>query len=302
MIKNLVFEGLTAGLQGRSLDQLHAAGRILGSAMWHALPTRRKLAQDAIAFHLGLESSKARALARKNFRHIGCSYMEIFASRKVDYRFLNEHVHLPEPALFRRIWEQPRPIVAATAHFGAWELLAGILRLNVAGRKAQIVIQHLKDQTLMDHQARLRSRKGIDIIHNKQRGSDLHRNLKRNGLCAFLVDHNCGRRKALFLPFLNKKAAVNKGPAQLAVFAEALVWPIFFLRVPNKGYRIISRPPLDVAQLSGTKNDKVTHVTSFYTRAVEDMILAHPEQWYWIHKRWKTRPPEENPKTPSPAS
>jgi KDO2-lipid IV(A) lauroyltransferase len=295
MLKQSLYESLTAGLQSLSLPHLQLMGRLLGQTLWTSLPARRKLAQEAISFHLGLPPREARSLARKNFAHIGCSYMEIFASRKFDYRFLDERVDIVNSREFRNIFEQQRPIVAVTGHLGAWELLAGVLRLHMGARKAQIVVQRQKDATLMNVQARLRTRRGIEIVHNKQRGSGLHRNLKHNGLCAFLVDHNCGRRKALFLPFLNKTAAVNKGPAQLAVFANALVWPIFFIRNQSHNrYKIIPHPPLDVAALAGSKKDKITAVTRYYTGAVEDMVRSYPEQWYWIHKRWKTRPPDES--------
>jgi KDO2-lipid IV(A) lauroyltransferase len=169
------------------------------------------------------------------------------------------------------------------------------VHLHKGNRKFQIVIQHQKNAALMNVQARLRTRRDIEIVHNKQRDRGLHRNLKNNGLSAFLVDHNCGRRKALFLPFLNKTAAVNKGPAQLAVFANALVWPVFLIRDQSQSrYRVISQPPLDVTALAGTKADRVMAVTHYYTAAVEAMVRRYPEQWYWIHKRWKTRPPDES--------
>jgi KDO2-lipid IV(A) lauroyltransferase len=296
MLKQSLYESLTAGFQSLSLPHLQLMGRLLGQTLWTSLPARRKLAQEAISFHLGLAPREARSLARKNFAHIGCSYMEIFASRKIDYRFLEDRVDIVNSRQFRKVFEQQRPLVAVTGHLGAWELFTGVLRLHMGTRKAQIVVQRQKDEALLDVQARLRARRGIEIVHNKQRGSGLHRNLKQNGLCAFLVDHNCGRRKALFLPFLNKTAAVNKGPAQLAVFANALVWPIFFIRNQSQSrYTIIPHTPLDVSALAGSKADKVTAVTRFYTGAVEDMVRSYPEQWYWIHKRWKTRPPDQSP-------
>ena len=94
--------------------------------------------------------------------------------------------------------------------------------------------------------------------------------------------------EAFFLPFLGEEAAVNKGPAVLAVRAKALVWPIALIRDGDR-YRIIIEEPLDTALLEGDAEEKALAVAAFYTEANERMVRRAPDQWFWMHNRWKTK-------------
>jgi KDO2-lipid IV(A) lauroyltransferase len=186
--------------------------------------------------------------------------------------------------------------VGITGHFGAWELLAGILGLYFSERPAQIIVRQPQNPALSQTLTHLRSHAGLQVVHNRQSTFKVLRCLKRQGISAFLVDHNCGRNKAVFLPFLQKYAAVNMGPAVLALRARAIVWPVFLARAQKEKYLLYSGPCLDTAALNGDFSSKVQQVAEFYTRAVEEMLLKHPEQWFWMHRRWKTRPGWEKKK------
>jgi KDO2-lipid IV(A) lauroyltransferase len=288
--QSVLFEGLGTLGQSLSLGHNHLLGQTIGRAIWYLVPQRRQLAINAIMHHLDLNSAQARRLAYLNFKHIGCSFSEILLNKKVDLRFAREHFLNQDPELFSSMAAQKRSIVAVTGHLGAWELLAGILRLNFSERTSQIIMQKGKNRDWDQFIVHYRQHPGVDILHNKKSSRQIMRCLKNNGISSFLVDHNCGRRKALFLPFLKKYAAVNMGPAFLAVKAEALLWPIFLLRQKNHKYQIISFKPLDTRTLSGNKEEKIVQAASFYTRTVESMVKAYPEQWFWMHKRWKKQP------------
>ena len=93
---------------------------------------------------------------------------------------------------------------------------------------------------------------------------------------------------AVCLPFLGAEAAVNKGPAVLAIRAKALVWPIALIRDGDR-YRIIIEEPLDTALLEGDAEEKALAVAAFYTEANERMVRRAPDQWFWMHNRWKTK-------------
>ena len=118
------------------------------------------------------------------------------------------------------------------------------------------------------------------------------RALRKNGIVAFLVDHNAPRSEALFLPFMGEETAVNMGPALLAVRAEALIWPVCLMREGN-GYVFHLQEPLDTATLKGSREEKVLAAATFYTKAVEKAVQRAPEQWFWITTAGNsTRPPD----------
>jgi KDO2-lipid IV(A) lauroyltransferase len=172
-----------------------------------------------------------------------------------------------------------------------WHLLPE--RKKIAARHSQIVVRQSKDtyiRRIMDH---YRGSEKVEIVHQDQAAREVLRCLQQNGITAFLVDHNCGRNQAVFVPFFNKRAAVNMGPAVLTVRAKALLWPIFLLRNGSGAYALQAYQPLDTVALQGSPKDKITFAAKFYTQVVEKMIRRYPEQCYWMHRRWKTRPQEE---------
>jgi KDO2-lipid IV(A) lauroyltransferase len=90
------------------------------------------------------------------------------------------------------------------------------------------------------------------------------------------------------MPFLGEEAAVNAGPALLAVRGKALVWPVVLVR-EGKDYVFRLLKPLDTAELTGTREENIQTAARFYTDAIEEFIREHPEQWFWMHDRWKTK-------------
>ena len=273
-----------------SLDRLQAFGMGLGGLMWSALPARRRETTACISERLGLPESRARELARESFRHSACSFLEIFHTRHVDPRFLAERVELENPELFERMSTTRRPVVAVTAHLGSWELLVGLIGAFASHSDCHVIVRLPKDKALGEMIVHMRSQPHIRILPHRDAAAETLGHLRDGGMSAFLVDHNCRRAEAQFLPFLGETAAVNKGPAILAMRAKAEVWPSFLIRLPHGRFRYVTLPCLDTATLEGSRAERVERICRFYTEAVESMVLRYPEQWFWMHRRWKTRP------------
>ncbi len=192
--------------------------------------------------------------------------------------------------ILNKIKSLNRPIVAVTGHLGSWELLSGMMAILFRDIPTQIVIREPDDPTISRIVKRLRGKYKHEIVPRDNSAPRIANTLKQNGMCAFLVDHNCGRRKAIFLPFLGEIAAVNFGPALMAVRTRAIVLPVFLTRGGDKGYELHFFTTLDTLDCQGNLKDKVSCICKFYTGAVEEMVLRYPDQWYWIHNRWRTRP------------
>lgn len=290
MIKEIFFETLTQSLHKLNLKQISFLGRTLGTLMWTFLPFRRKRAITSVEKHLNKNKKEAIYIAKKNFLHTGQAFIEIFFNLKVDYRFLNDFVEIKNEFILKEIKRLKRPVIAATAHLGAWELLSGLMSLLFPDIPTQIVIREPNDPVISAIVKRLRGKYKHEIVPRDNSVPRIVKVLKKNGMSAFLVDHNCGWRKAVFLPFLGEVAAVNFGPALMAVRTRAIVLPVFLVRGGEKGYKLYFLPYLDTKKCKGTLKEKVKAICEFYTNAVEEMVLKYPEQWYWIHNRWRTKP------------
>ena len=268
---------------------LARVGKFTGRLLWILLPGRRRIARRTMEHHLGCGPAESKNLVRRNFRHTGRSFLELLYSRKVDYRFMQNWVRIEEPHRLETILGMQRPIVAITGHLGAWELLSGFLALYFPQRPCQIVVRHPKNEALKELMLHFRAKNNVEIVSSKQAAPRVRSCLSKNGLSGFLVDHNTRRSQSVFLPFLREYAAVNMGPALLALRCKAVVWPVFMLR-EDDGYVIRNLEPLDTQTLEGSLREKVNQVAAFYTREVENMVHKYPEQWFWMHQRWKTRP------------
>lgn len=291
-MKSISYQSLGSVVQNLSVNHISSLGQVAGKAMWFFLPQRRNMTIEAINYHLELEKEKARQIAYSNFKHMGRAFFELFLNRKIDHRFVESHISIKNPENLFQVVSEKRPIVSITAHLGAWELLAGILSLYFRDRPAQIITQRIKNPSLNQLVLHFRKHSGVDILYNKQSSRKIFRCLKNIGISAFLADHNCGRRKAIFLPFFKKYAAVNMGPAFLATHSQALLWPVFLLR-DNKQYIFYPQKPLDTLALTGSNEEKVAKAAYFYTKTIENMVKEYPDQWFWMHKRWKTQPKSE---------
>lgn len=288
MIRSLI-ESLGFMLSLCGPRTLARSGKLLGWLMKILLPGRFRTARSSMERHLEIGHAQSRSLMNQNFQHTGRSFLELLHSRKVDRRFMQNRVCIKEPERLESVISAQRPIVAITGHLGAWELLSGFIALYFAQRPCQIVVRHPKNEALKEMMLHFRAKNNVEIVSSKEAAPRVRSCLSQNGLSGFLVDHNTGRSKAVFLPFLQDYAAVNMGPALLALRSRAIVWPIFMVR-EGAGYGIHNHEPLDTQTLEGTLREKVNQVAAFYTREVEAMVRRYPEQWFWMHKRWKTRP------------
>lgn len=291
-MKELLYEALGGLGMSLGLEGTQRWGNRLGTLLWHALRERRDMAEENMVYHLGVTRDEARGMVRRNFQNTGRSFLEIFHSDKVDKRFVAERLTLTDPESFQAIVETDRPFVGATAHLGAWEMLIGTFHVLVGDRPKQVVVRRPKDEALHKLMTRLREKPSVEIVEHRQAVLKVLRCLKKGGATAFLVDHNCSTTEAVFLPFMKKIAAVNMGPALLAVRSRALIQPIFMLRDGQGGYVLHTEPALDTTELSGSREEQIRKAALFYTQAVERAVHRWPEQWYWLHRRWKTQPPE----------
>ena len=262
-------------------------GNAMGRLIWRFVPSRREMAIESIMKHLGKSRAEAERIALESFCHNGRSFLEIVLTRSFGLDSAN--LRFDPPELFEELKNCQRPIVAATAHFGSWELLASLLgQIYEKPRPRMVVVRRYATPAVQEFIASCREATGAEMVGHRQAAMGVIRALHKNGIVAFLVDHNTMRHEAEFLPFLGEEAAVNAGPALLAVRGKALVWPVVLVR-DGKDYVFRLQKPLDTTELTGTREENILETAKFYTKATENFIHKAPEQWFWMHERWKTK-------------
>lgn len=272
-------------------------GCALGTVMWNCLPKRRKLATESIQKHLNVSFEEATVIGKNSFMHNCRSFLEIFIVPQVNSQFMKDFVIEDPEGAFASFIDTEFPVVAATAHMGAWEVLAGMLgEKGHPDHRAQplVVVRKNKNENVNELIFKLRGARGAAVLEHRNAVFGVLRSLKKKGIAAFLVDHNTKRKEAIFMDFLGETAAVNSGPAFLALRGKAAVVPVFLVRNEQGGYTFCIEPPLMTEDLEGTREEKIQQIARFYTDAVERIIRKYPEQWFWMHNRWKTQPHPED--------
>jgi KDO2-lipid IV(A) lauroyltransferase len=181
-----------------------------------------------------------------------------------------------------------RGAIFTSAHCGTWELLSA--RLPIAGVPLSSAARELDDPRLDRLVTTLRSRFGTEIIYRgPSAGRQMIRALAANRAAALLIDQDIRGVPGVFVPFFGRPAWTPSGAAMLAIRKRCPLVPGFIHRRPDGTHKAKIHPALPIP-VDGSLEDRVEELTAAATKVVEDQIRAHPEQWVWMHRRWRTRP------------
>jgi KDO2-lipid IV(A) lauroyltransferase len=267
---------------------LRCASRIAAFWFWLLAPARRNEAVQAVRKHLKVSDEEAARIARQSFRENFLSFLEILHAGRFVTTEAVRVVHHPQ--IKELLEQETSPIIIVTAHLGSWELMPGLAADILPQRRGMVVVRSRRNRVLNRIMAELRGARGMEAVDHRRASAIVVPGLRQGGAAAFLADHNAGRKEAVFLPFLEDTAAVNMGPASVALRTKAVVYPVFLLRDGKGGHILHFLPPLRTESLKGSIRERIRATASFYTDAVAGMVRMYPEQWFWMHRRWKTRP------------
>lgn len=180
-----------------------------------------------------------------------------------------------------------RGAVLATAHIGNWELhgLAHGFTFGPIG----VVARPLDNPALDRRLVAFRTAGGNAVIYKQMALAQVLRMLRGGGGVALLVDQNVQESDGLFVEFFGRPAATTTVAAALAVKTGCALVPCHTEMGPDGRYRMIYDPPVGGAA-SGRREDDIRRLTQVLTRHIEGWVRQAPEQWLWIHRRWKTQP------------
>jgi KDO2-lipid IV(A) lauroyltransferase len=251
---------------------------------------RKALASLAVAFP---EKSGAQreALARATFRHMGSVAMELLRINAFDAR-RNEFVEWDEEsrAVVTTALARGRGLVFVTGHFGNWEILARFVTQE--GLPVSVVGKEASDPRTTKLLEDFRSSAGMRVIWRGREGAakELLRALKSNRMLGLLIDQDT-KVQSVWVPFFGKLAKTPRAAADLVLRTGAAPILGFCTRVGPLKYRITMR---ELPKPEGRDEAAVMQLTADFTRGIEEQIRAHPEQWVWMHERWKSPQPPQN--------
>lgn len=228
-----------------------------------------------------------RRICRGSFQHLGLMLVELCAALTAPpERILAGITVLGMEHLKDAMAKHGRALVL-TAHLGNWELLALAHRLT--GFPTTVVMRAL-DAAWLDVLAdRLRRRSGIELVDKRAALRPVLGALNRGRIVALLLDQNASRREGIFVSFFGWPASTSKSLAVLAVRTRTPVVPIFIYRERVHEHRLVIYPSFGVDAV-GDNEQAVAELTQRCATTIESAIAAAPDQWLWVHNRWRTQP------------
>ena len=264
-----------------------ALGAAAGWLAWYLVPRHRRAALEhlAIAFPDRDPSWRTR-VGRASFANLGRSALELVAVDRAD---LSRAVQFDPGSLeaLAGAHAEGRGVVAIACHLDNWELLAR--RVAAEGLPVATVAREAQDPRLTALIERSRASTGIVSLWRNDPGAGraFVRQLRSGAIVAALIDQDT-EVAGHFLPFFGREAFTPRAPADLAVRLGAAVVFARIRRVAPAVHRIsVSRMAVPA---SGDREADPLALTAAVTAAIEEEVRAHPEQWVWMHARWRTRP------------
>lgn len=258
-----------------------------------ALHVRRGVVMEnlRIAFPEWSEAER-RDVARRTYVNLGRMIPEFLLASRMTPAEL-ERAFVYEPGTLEAILAARaagRPVIVCTAHFGNFENLAAVH--NLRGIPIAMVVRQLGGGWFGRFWNRGRARAGLEVLE-VTRGETLKaavRAMREGKVLGYVIDQNMSPRRAIFPTFFGVPAATAPTPAILALRTGAAVF--FALDVPldDGRHRIVIEGPLAVPHTGDREADVLAFLQDLNDR-LERFVRLHPDRWYWLHRRWKTRPP-----------
>lgn len=263
-------------------------GRRIGDGLWLVLRGRRRVATENLRQALpALSVAERRLVARRSFQHLGVLFVEICGLLARPLGDVLTGVRLEGREHLDAVMRKHGRALLLTAHLGNWELLPAASRLTPY--PLTIVVRPLDVPWLNRVAEALRGKAGIELIDKRAALRPVLTALARGRLVGILLDQNASRREGVFVPFFGRSASTSRSVAVLALRTGAPVVPIFTRREPDGGHLVTVKAPIEPSD-DGAGQRAVTELTARYTAAIEAAIRETPEQWLWMHERWRTRP------------
>jgi Kdo2-lipid IVA lauroyltransferase/acyltransferase len=284
--------------QALSIEQSYAFARFLARVMYLVDARHRKVGLENLRLAFGDRYTEAERdeIVRKIYMHFCMMIMEmIHIPRKLHPTTWRQRIELVghEPVVDRLL--KGGPVILLSGHFGNWEM-AGYL-FGVFGFPPFSVARALDNPYLDRFLRSFRERTGQRMIPKSGGYEQMVDVLRSGGVLSFLADQDAGER-GLFVDFFGRPASTHKAIALLAIEHHAPVVVGYARRIgPGFRYEVGCTSLIDPDELTGTADD-ARLLTQRYTTALENVIRLAPEQYLWLHRRWKHQPRKKRlPKT-----
>lgn len=250
----------------------------------HRTITMENLAR---AFPERFAPAEIERLARAVFENLGRTAVDVARSERLLGTRNLDAFHVDGIDRLQEAHRRGKGVLVITAHLGPWELLP---LASLWHGQGYFVARPLDNPWLDDLFTAMRERGGNRVIRKRDATQAILQALRRAKTVGILIDQHSSDREGVVVPFFGRPASTAFAPALIAMRSRAAVLPVATLHDGPGRYRVLIGDEVPVRR-SGNLRADLAENTARFTAAIEAFIRDHPDRWFWVHRRWKTREP-----------
>lgn len=257
-------------------------GKVLGLMLYYFWRRRREIAIENLrrACSSGIITGTPEEIIRKHFEELGQSIIEIVKIYFGRGKRILDNISFKGLENIEKAKNKGRGIIFITGHCGNWELLALATSLKIT--PISVVARRLDNPFLNKLIERLRSRYGNAVIYKKGALKEIIKTLRKNGSVGILIDQAVLPEEGIIVDFLGRPAWTTKMPVLIAMKTGTSILPAF-IRRDGSGHIITIHDEVMLLSNRESLMENAKRLNSY----IENYIREYPEQWLWIHRRWK---------------
>ncbi|MFH1858276.1 MAG: lysophospholipid acyltransferase family protein [Candidatus Omnitrophota bacterium] len=285
-------------------------GSFMGRFAFWAVPKERRKTLDHLRVAFSGEKSPKDILkiGENVFRNLGKTAAELIYFPKITEQTVDRWVSCEGLPKFDAVLKEGKGGIILVAHLGNWELLARSLALK--GYGGVILARRVYDERFDRLLSEIRKVRGNSFLDRDESPKEFLKVLRQNHFMGILADQDIDSIDGIFVPFFGKEAYTPVAPARFSMASGAPVIPCFMVREENGRHRLVVEDPIwppegrasPGVKIPGgppkgvDKEEAVFRLTQGWMAITESYIRRYPDQWVWMHRRWKTRPENTNDK------
>jgi KDO2-lipid IV(A) lauroyltransferase len=261
-------------------------GKMLGSAIFLCWKTRRNIAIENLTYSFPEKSkTEIRTIAKESFKSISITFFEFFAFNTFTTDKLKKIIDFDEGLkLINKVKNEKRGMLFVSGHFGNWELIAYSVGIFTQF-PITIIVKPQANKTISDELNKIRTSHGNRIISMYHAARTIINEIRNGGTIALLADQAATENFDVFVDFFGRPASTFKVVAELCLRYKIPLIMGFAIRQLNGKYKA-EITKIDYSDLDFSQKN-ILELTKRHTKHLENIIRLYPEQWAWMHKRWK---------------
>lgn len=262
-----------------------AIGKGMGLFWFHIVRYRRNLAFQNLELAYGNEKNKRELyrIARENFIHYGLNLIEFLRLPSFTDSDFKRTINIRNTRSIDRALKKGKGVILVLGHYGNWDMAA--IAQARAGFDCHIITKKAQQRSVDAFWQGIRKDMGVQFLSTEGSAFKILKLLKKNKIVVMIFDQRLRGKRGILVKFFNQPAITMRAVALIAKKTGSPVIPVFIWREKNE-HIYESGPEIPLIQ-AGSEDETMRLSTQRYNDVLEAFIRKHPEQWLWVHDRWK---------------